>query len=149
MRRGPRARRRLGRPHPHPRPHPRPRPRPRPHAGALFDAFAAAIFHTHEALLSTGVAEQSRPGWQEDGETGRYLEHLGTARQPLKELAVTPRLVLDAVALTLTLTLTLTLILTLTLTLTLTQARAGRCGGDATRSRACGEGLRARQVHLR
>jgi len=85
-------------PHPHPRPHPRPRPRPRPHAGALFDAFAAAIFHTHEALLSTGVAEQSRPGWQEDGETGRYLEHLGTARQPLKELAVTPRLGLDAVA---------------------------------------------------
>jgi len=66
--------------------------------GALFDAFAAAIFHTHEALLSTGVAEQSRPGWQEDGETGRYLEHLGTARQPLKELAVTPRLGLDAVA---------------------------------------------------
>ena len=62
---------------------------------------------------------------------------------------MTPRLVLDAVALTLTLTLTLTLILTLTLTLTLTQARAGRCGGDATRSRACGEGLRARQVHLR
>ena len=66
--------------------------------GALFDAFATAIFNTYEALVSTGVAEQSRPGWEDDGDTGRYLKNLGTARQPLKELAVTPMLGTEGVA---------------------------------------------------
>ena len=66
--------------------------------GALFDAFATAVFNTYDALVSTGVAEQSRPGWENDGDTGRYLEHLGTARQPLKELAVTPMLGTEGVA---------------------------------------------------
>merc|ERR1712146_116648 len=66
--------------------------------GALFDAFATAIFNTYEALVSTGVAEQSRPGWKDDVDTGRYLEHLGTARKPLKELAVTPMLGTEGVA---------------------------------------------------
>ena len=67
---------------------------------ALFDAFAAAIFNTYDALAAAARAGELRPreGWARDEDGGLYLARLGTADRPLAELAVTPQLGADGAA---------------------------------------------------
>lgn len=65
---------------------------------ALFDAFATAIFNTYDALVAPGSIAEPCEDWESEGGHGRYLESLGTARQPLTELVVNQSLGVEGVA---------------------------------------------------
>ena len=65
--------------------------------GALFDAFATAIFNTYDALVAPGSVAEPCEDWETEGH-GRYLASLGTARQPLTGLTVSSSLRVESVA---------------------------------------------------